>query len=97
MNDTWFHLFFNPLPSLTNFVNRLWFRPPIFKGIVSYFLNVTPRHTLKYNHMLSIDILTSVKILSPHQSGHLEFALLVSSHAPTYELVFLCLYTHCLV
>jgi hypothetical protein len=47
--------------------------------------------------MLSIDILTSIKILSPHQGGHLEFALLVSSHAPTYELVFSCLYTHCLV
>jgi hypothetical protein len=47
--------------------------------------------------MLSMDILTSLKILSPHQSGHLEFALLVSSHAPTYELVFSCLCTHCLV
>jgi hypothetical protein len=39
--------------------------------------------------MLSIDILTSIKILSPYEGGHLEFALLVSSHAPTYELCIL--------
>jgi hypothetical protein len=52
---------------------------------------------MKPCHMLLIDILTSLKILSPHQSGNLEISLSVSSHVPTYELVFSCLYIHCLV